>query len=130
MFTYNHDQKKAVKQNKLDHILKNTFPLLYTTTSIIDNDTVQVTLPDLKFIPDGAEDLTSTHFTAPNNTQWRMNLWRVIKKDQLRIILDGVEYTSAIKEEASTVLTIKKGKIIKIGTGEFTSCDVLPTGKH
>ena len=129
MFTYNHDQKKAVKQNKLDHILKNTFPLLYTTTSTIDNDTVQVTLPDLKFIPDGAEDLTSTHFTA-NNKQWRIALWRVIKEDQLRIILDGVEYTSAVKEEPSTVLTIKKGKIIKIGTGEFTSCDVLPTGKH
>ena len=119
-----------VKQNKLDSILKSCFPLLVTNTTIKDKDTIQVTLPDLKLLPDGEEDMTSITIPGPDSSTWRIHLWRVIKKDQLRIILEGVEYTSAIKEEASTVLTIKKGKIIKIGTGEFTSGDVvLPTGK-
>ena len=130
MVTFNYDQKQMVKQNKLDSILKSCYPLLVTNTTIKDKDTIQVTLPDLKFLPDGEEDKTSITIPGPDSSTWRIHLWRVIKKNELRIILQGVEYSSAFEEEASTVLTIKQGRIFEISTGDFTITKDFPIGKQ
>ena len=79
MFTLKYDQKVDAKQDTLDQILKSCFPMLSTTTAIIDADTVQVTLPDFKFLPDGVEDLTHTPFTGTRGSRCKIFLWMELK---------------------------------------------------
>merc|ERR1719500_2520856 len=93
LLTYNYSEKKEEKQNQLDQIFKAAMPLLVPTTTRVDEETVKVTLPNIKFFPDGEEDKTYLMVTAPDGTKRKLQVWTELTQKKLKLVYLGVDYS-------------------------------------
>merc|ERR1719500_1982205 len=93
LLTYNYSEKKEEKQNQLDQIFKAAMPLLVPTTTRVDEETVKVTLPNIKFFPDGEEDMTYLMVTAPDGTKQKLQVWTELTQKKLKLVYLGVDYS-------------------------------------
>ena len=127
--TMNYEKKKEANQDKLDQILKSLFPLLATTTTIIDEETVQVTISNLKFLPNGLKDLTHTMLTGPSGAQGKLCLCTETETESktkiLRMWHNGFHYRASLADSlgSSPVLTIRNGKIVETNIGKLETTD-------
>ena len=126
--TMNYEKKKEANQDKLDQILKSLFPLLATTTTIIDEETVLVTIPNLKFLPNGLKDLTHTMLTGPSGTEGKLCLCidTESKTKILRMWHNGFHYRASLADSlgSSPVLTTRNGKIVETNIGKLETTDM------
>ena len=120
--TLNSAQKKAANQDRLDQILKNCFPWLVPTTTTVDANTMEVTLPSLQLVPDGKEDMTHILVPARNGDTLKLSIWTVLKAKELKMVFIRNHYTVSMSSTTVTnpVLTITQGKIVKTNMGTVT----------
>ena len=127
--TMNYQKKKEANQDKLDQILKSLFPLLATNTTIIDEETVQVTIPNIKLLPNGLKDLTHTMLTGPSGTQGKLCLCTETETESktkiLRMWHNGFHYRASLADSlgSNPVLTIRNGKIVETNIVKLETTD-------
>ena len=94
LFTLSYEEKEEARQDELDQVFMFSYPLLATTTTRIDKETVQVQLPSLKFIPEGWEDSTHTMLTGvtgPDGSKSKLCLWSDLKLNTVELRYAGFD---------------------------------------
>ena len=76
----------------MDGILKSCYPLLSCLTENIDNKSVKVTLPPLKFLLDGKENKTQTWVTGVKGKEVPFVLWAQKKGSHVNMEFRGITY--------------------------------------
>ena len=111
-----------------DQVFQNCFPRLVPQVNIIDEETVQITLPSLKSIPEG--ESSRTKVTLPGASQ--LVIWK--EESGLMVLQSsgGVWYSAMVEDKSVTspVLTIRRGKVVSCNTGNISVIKELPSGKE
>ena len=110
LLTFNKQQKKEEKQDKVDQILKTTVPLLVPTITLIDEQTRKIQFPSTKFLPDGEEDKTYLIIDQPDGSKEKLWLWTELKNKKLVLEFRLVQYATSLQDNHS--ITIKEGRIV------------------
>eukprot|EP00092_Neocalanus_flemingeri_P105111 GFUD01134689.1.p1 GENE.GFUD01134689.1~~GFUD01134689.1.p1 ORF type:complete len:517 (-),score=144.01 GFUD01134689.1:28-1371(-) len=90
-------------------------------TTIIDDTTFQIPLPDVDLIPEGFENITKCLVNVPDGTKESFWVWVDAKEKTIGIIYKNVSYSLIMDREKTkkSVVTLNEGKIVSIDSGEL-----------